>query len=132
MAYTGGGAGMWEESPKSLMPSASEASQPAGKLWELFRRLLVGQQVVGPLLIGDHVVGVIGRRVLGRVVGSDAGRDGGDRPIDVGVAEEVQRIALAAAAVDGAVRRRQEAIVGPAQQQLAAVDDEGVGDRGRV
>ena len=24
----------WEESPKSLMPSASEASHPGGKLWE--------------------------------------------------------------------------------------------------
>ena len=38
---------------------------------------------------------------------------------------------LAARAVDGAVRRREETVVGPAPQQLAAVDDKGIGDGGR-
>jgi len=48
----------------------------------------------------------------------------------MGVAEEGQGIALAAAAIDGAMRRRQEPVVGPAQQQLAAIDDKASGMAG--
>src|SRR5262244_4603042 len=89
---------------------------------------LVVENVIGPRLIADYVVGVIGRLVSRRAAGADAGRYGCDRPIDLGVAEKRQRVALAAGAIDRAVRRCEEAVVGPAQQQLPAIDDKSVGD----
>src|SRR5215472_7470050 len=89
---------------------------------------LVIEYVIGPRLIADHVLGVIGRLVSGWPEGADAGRHGSDRPIDLGVAEERQRVALAAGAVDRAVRRCEKSVVGPAQQQLSAIDDKRVGD----
>src|SRR6266851_10524586 len=54
-----------------------------------FCRVLVlsAEHVVGPLLVADHVVGVVGRGVLRRVVRPDAGRHGGHRPVDIAVAE---------------------------------------------
>src|SRR5215467_13840619 len=56
-----------------------------------------------------------------RFVRPDAGRRGGDRSIDTGVAEGGQRVALDTRAVGSAMRGGQEIIVGPALQQLAAV-----------
>jgi hypothetical protein len=44
------------------------------------------------------------------------------------VAEKGESVTLAARAVDRAVRRREEDVVGPALQQLTAVDDKRVGD----
>jgi hypothetical protein len=67
--------------------------------------------LIGPRLIADHVVGVIDRLVSRWAAGTDAGRYGGDRPIDLGVAEKRQRVALAAGInrlsffVQGTVRR---------------------------
>src|SRR5947207_994522 len=80
-----------------------------------FGRVLgvIVEHVIGPRLIPDHVVGVIGRLVLRRAAGADAGRYGGDRPIDLGVAEKRQRVALAASAVDYAVRRCEETDLDP-------------------
>src|SRR5260370_10632771 len=93
-----------------------------------FCRILVlsAEHVVGPLLVADHVVGVVGRGVLRRVVRPDAGRHGGHRPVDIAVAEKGEGVALATRAVDGAVRRGEGVVVGPAPQQLAAVYDKGV------
>src|SRR5262249_23574033 len=95
-----------------------------------FRRIpgLVIEYVIGPRLIADHVVSVIGRLVSGWPEGADTGRYGGDRPIDLRVAKKRQRVALAASAVDAGVRRCQKTVVGPAQQQLTAIDDKRVGD----
>src|SRR5437660_9570584 len=95
-----------------------------------FRRVLglVAEHVIGPRLIADHVVGVIGRLVSGRALGADTGRYGGDRPVDIRVTEKRQRIALAASAIDSAVRRCEEKVVGPPQQQLPTIDDKRVTD----
>src|SRR5665213_2707732 len=100
----------------------------------LFRGVLGlgAEDVVGLRLIPDHVIRVGGRRVARRLVRPDAGRHRGDRPVDGAVAEKGKRVPLAARAVDGAVRCRQEAVVGPALQQLAAVHDKGAGDGGRL
>src|SRR5215472_11051826 len=89
---------------------------------------LVIEYVIGPRLIADHVVGVIGRLVSGWPEGADTGRYSGDRPINLGVAEKCQRVALAAGAIDRVMRRCEETVVGPAQQQLPAIDDKRVGD----
>src|SRR5205814_7075150 len=43
-------------------------------------------------------------------------------------AEKRQGVALAGSAVECAVRRREETVVGPAQQQLPAIDDKRVRD----
>jgi hypothetical protein len=55
-----------------------------------FRRVLglVAEHIIGPRLIADHVVGVIGRLISGWADGADAGRYGGDRPVNLGVAEK--------------------------------------------
>src|SRR5580704_4126297 len=55
-----------------------------------FRRVLglVAEHIIGPCLIADHVVGVIGRLISGWAGGADAGRYGGDRPLNLGVAEK--------------------------------------------
>src|SRR5262249_6781378 len=90
---------------------------------------LVIEYVIGPRRIADHIVGVIGRLVSGWPEGADTGRYGGDRPVDLGVAEKCERVALAASAVDRAVRRCEETVGGPAQQQLSAIDDKRVGYR---
>src|SRR6202023_340965 len=65
-----------------------------------FRRVLglVAEHIIGPRLIADHVVGVIGRLISGWADGADAGRYGGDRPVNLGVAEKSSRVALAAGA----------------------------------
>src|ERR1051326_7916859 len=88
MSCDGGRLPIWEESPKSQagvhypFPTAVGNSGKLSRLSVSLGGLLVGQQVVGPLLISDHVVGVVGRRVLGRTVGAYAGRHGGNRPVD--------------------------------------------------
>src|SRR5215467_12682231 len=55
-----------------------------------FRRVLglVIEYVIGPRLIADHVVSVIGRLVSGWPAGAGAGRYGGDRPVDLRVAKK--------------------------------------------
>ena len=92
-----------------------------------FRRVLglAVEHVIGPRLIADHVVGVIGRLVSRRAAGADAGRYCGDRPIDLGVAKKRQRVALAAGAIDRTMRRCEETVVGPAQQQLKGKSNAG-------
>jgi hypothetical protein len=52
----------------------------------------------------------------------------GYRPVDMAVAEKGKSVTLAARAVDRAMRCREEDVVGPALQQLTAVDDKRVGD----
>src|SRR6266446_8201117 len=83
--------------------------------------ILGAEYVVGPLLVVDHVVGVVGRGVFRRLVQPDAGGHGGHRPVDIAVAEKGKGVALVTRAVDGAVRRCEKAVVGPALQQLASV-----------
>jgi hypothetical protein len=54
-------------------------------------RSIVGfgaKHVIAPLLIADHVVGVIGRGILRRLIRPNAGRHCRDRPVDIAVAEE--------------------------------------------
>ena len=46
------------------------------------------KHVIAPLLIPDHVVGVIGRGILRRLIRPNAGRHCRHRPIDIAVAEE--------------------------------------------
>src|SRR5215831_6529337 len=77
-----------------------------------FRRVLglVVEHVIGPRLIADHVVGVIGRLVSRRAAGADAGRYGGYRPVDLGVAEKRQRVALPAGAIDRGVARKRSLV----------------------
>jgi hypothetical protein len=55
-----------------------------------FRRPLglVIKHVIGPRLIADHVVGIIGCLISGWTERADAGRYGGDRRVNLGVAEE--------------------------------------------
>src|SRR6266436_2874853 len=62
--------------------------------------ILGSEQVVGPLLIAGHVVGVVGGRVFRRRIGADAGRYRGYRPVDMAVAEKDEGVTLAARAVD--------------------------------
>src|SRR5271166_2489968 len=52
--------------------------------------VLGAEHVVGPLLVADHVIGVVGRGVLRRIVRPDAGRHRGHRPVDIAVAEKRQ------------------------------------------
>src|ERR1700720_231339 len=93
---------------------------------------LRAEHVVGPLLVANHVFCIIGCRVLWWLVWPDAGRHGSHRPIDIAVAEEGKGVALAARAVDSAVGGREEIIVGPALQQLAAVHDKSTRNRRRI
>ena len=62
-----------------------------------------------------------------------SGRSAGNRcRVVIGVAEERDRIAHLARDVAHAVRRRQKSLVGPAMQDVAAVNDVGAVDTGRV
>src|SRR5438445_12785358 len=78
--------------------------------------VLSTEHVVGPLLVTDHVVGVVACGVFRWVVRPDAGRHGGHRPVDIAVAEKGESVPLAARAVDRAVRGGQEIVIGPALQ----------------
>src|SRR5437868_14215849 len=84
-------------------PSISNRAPPYScRAAPSFRRVLglIIEYVIGPRLIPDHVVGVIGRLISGWADGADAGRYGRDRPVNLGVAEKRYRVALAASAVD--------------------------------
>src|SRR4051794_20488274 len=89
---------------------------------------LGAKYVIAPLLIPDHVIRIISRGILRRLIRPNAGRHRRHRPVDIAVAEEGESVALAARAVYGAVRRGKEMIVGPALQQLATVHNVCVGN----
>src|SRR6516164_2643708 len=114
---------------KGMSSSFGRLSRRRVGVWRVVVR---AEHVVGPLLIADHVLRIVGRRVPWRLVWPHAGRYCSHGPIDIAVAEEGQRVALAARAVEGAVGRGEEIIVGPALQQLAAVHDKGAGKGRRI
>jgi len=58
--------------------------------------LLSAKDVVGLLLVADHVIGVVGSGVLWRLVRTDTGRHRSHRPVDIAVTEKGEGVALAA------------------------------------
>src|SRR5262245_54487762 len=84
----------------------------------------VGALVVVLLLVPDHVFGVGEGRIRRRIARSLAGWQTRHHVVRRAIEEERYGVTLAAGAVDHAVRRRQEAVVGPAPQHVAAVDQE--------
>jgi hypothetical protein len=69
------------------------------------------------------------RRIFRRLSGREASRYAGDRVRVVAGVEKWHRIALAAGCVDNAMHGRAIAIVGPARDHVAEIDDVGVRQR---
>src|SRR5579883_1371048 len=86
--------------------------------------LLAAHVVVILPLVPAHIIHVAGRRIARRIVGAGAARQTDYRKIDAAVEEEGNGVALAARAVDNAMRRREEAVIRPAPQHVAAIDEE--------
>src|SRR5262249_60182569 len=60
---------------------------------------LIVEDIIGPRLIANHVLGIIGRLVSARASGADAGRYRGCWPVNLSIAEKCQRVALPGRAV---------------------------------
>src|ERR687898_527714 len=90
--------------------ATARAAAPAAKLRRRTVRILIAPTMASAL------------PPFGRL----AARQAFDHGVVVGIAEERHGIAQLAREVAHAVRRRQEALVGPAVQDVAAVDDEGI------
>ena len=88
--------------------------------------------VVVPVQPLHQVVAVAHRHMARRVGGIGAGRQAFDDLVHSRVEEIRQGIAVAAGAVDHAVRCRDIAVVGPARQHVGDVEHEGARQRRRV
>src|SRR6516162_354699 len=73
----------------------------------------------------QRVIAKPDRRIFCRITGRAAARQAFDDSVVIGVAEERDRVAHAARNVAYAMRRREKPFVGPAMQDVAAVDDVG-------
>src|SRR6266446_4437028 len=91
----------------------------------LVRHLHLGHVFVALRGEPQRIVAELDRWVFGRPFERLAARQALDHGVVVGIAEERHGVAQLAGDVAHAMRRRQEALVAPAVQDIAAIDDEG-------
>ena len=87
---------------------------------------MVGVEAGGEIVAPHH------RIVARRIAGAGAAFQAGDLGLEIRIEEEGQRIAVPARRIDHPVHGRAEAVVGPAHQHVADIDQEHAGPVGRI